>query len=113
MHAIIRFYVGHESKVGATRQQVAGAIDRLAAACAITWGGCTRTIGRGTFLGNLGTYHEDCTIVETLAEVKCERDRLDVRQTSRALARECAKDAGQESVLVTVQPVDAEFVSAD
>ena len=112
-HVAVKFYIGHDSKVGASAQQVARAIDALEAACAVTWGGVTRTTGRGTFLGSLGTYQEDCTILETVVEIKCERARLDVRQTAKALAREAAKDAGQECVMVTWQPLEVSFVGAD
>ena len=117
-HVCIRFYVGHESKT-ATAEAIAQTIVALREDCAFNWGGSTATEGEGLFQGKAGFYRERCTIVETVVEISTnpgapvEKGEKHVRLTARHMAKACAMAAGQECVMVTFQPVEAVFVSAD
>lgn len=105
-HVCIRFYVGHESKT-ADAEAIALAITNLREQCAEVWGGSTAIEGEGLFQGKAGFYRERCSIVETVAE------RGPVMIPAQRMAKQCAQLAGQECVMVTFQPVEAVFVSAD
>jgi hypothetical protein len=117
-HVLIRFYVGHVSKT-ASAKSVARAIKNLREANAGLWGGSTAVEGEGMFDGKAGFYREACTIVETVADTGGEprmpgrsNDEW-ARNCARWHAQLCARAAGQECVMVTFQPIDVEFVSAE
>jgi len=112
-HVCIRFYVGHESKTAAA-ETIARAVLQLREDCATTWGGSTAVEGDGLFHGRTGFYRERCTIVETVAEANAHEPNETeewARTVAGDMARDCARLAGQECIMVTVQPLEVDFVT--
>ena len=101
----IKFYVGHKSALGVSPERVKRAIHELEFSLVARWGGVTCTQGEGHFKGELELYSESCTILEVITG----SDPGD-RRVALDLARDAARDAGQECILVTIQPVHAVFV---
>ena len=106
-----RLYVGHVSSVPTTIQSPAY-VDKVLAdtrdSLTRFFGGCTAWEGRGRFVGATGSYDEPCTVVETVLE-----DNKANRDCIRVIARRVAGLLSQECVLVTFQPVEAEFITAE
>lgn len=108
---IARLYIGQVSSVPTTMHSPAY-VDKVLAdtrdSLTRFFGGCTAWDGRGRFVGATGSYDEPCTVVETVCE-----DNKANRDCIRVIARRVAGLLSQECVLVTFQPVEAEFITAE
>jgi hypothetical protein len=110
-NVIARLYVGHESSIAGntiTHEGVQRAIDATRDSLTRFFGGCTAWAARGRFVGATGSYDEPCTVLETVLE-----DNKANRDCIRVIARRVAGLLSQECVLVTFQPVEAEFITAE
>lgn len=108
---IARLYVGHVSSVPTTIQSPAyvdKVMNETRDSLTRFFGGCTAWEARGRFVGATGSYDEPCTVVETVLE-----DNKANRDCVRVIARRVARELGQECVMLTFQPIEAEFIAAE